>query len=100
MNSIIKYLKSDNISNYKYDNNTLIYKHNNNNNNITIHVKEFDTANSILQMIKLQIHKSFNDECIICYNNEVDDLKGCPQCLKFMCLTCCNKIYDTNNCLY
>ena len=74
----------------------LIYKHNNI--IITINVKEFDITDKILQMIKLQINKTFSNDCIICYNNEVDDLKGCPQCLKFMCLTCCNKIYDVNNC--
>ena len=71
MNSIIKYLKSYNISNYKYDNHILIYKHNHI--IITIHVKEFDTTNTILQMIKLQIHKIFNNDCIIfCNNSSID----------------------------
>ena len=97
MNVIIKYLRSYNITDYKYDNNKLIYM--NNNIIITINVKEFDTTNTILQIIKLQINKNIhNNECIICFNNTIDDLKGCPKCLRFMCLDCCNKIYDVNNC--
>ena len=96
MNVIIKYLRSYNITDYKYDNNKLIYRYNNI--IITINVKEFDITNTILQIIKLQINKNiYNNECIICYNNAIDDLKGCPQCLNFMCLDCCNKIYDINN---
>ena len=95
MNVIVKYFKSYNITNYKYYNNMLIYKHNNI--IITINVNEFDTTNTILQMIKFQINKNISNECIICYNTS-DDLKGCPQCLNFMCLDCCNKIYDINDC--
>ena len=96
MHVIIKYLTSYNITAYKYDNNILIYKHDNF--TITIHIKEFDTTDKIINMINLDINKSFNNECIICYNNAIDELKGCPQCLSFMCLDCCNKIYDVNNC--
>ena len=96
MNVIIKYLRSYSITDYKYNNNKLIYM--NNNIIITINVKDFDTTNTILQIIKLQINKNISNECIICYSNIIDDLKGCPKCLSFMCLDCCNKIYDVNNC--
>ena len=95
MNVIIKYLRSYNITDYKYDNNKLIYRYNNI--IITINVKEFDITNTILQIIKLQINKNISNECIICYD-AIDELKGCPKCLSFMCMDCCNKIYDVNNC--
>ena len=70
MNVIIKYLRSYNITDYKYDNNKLIYMYNNI--IITINVKEFDTTNTILQIIKLQINKNISNECIIFYNNAID----------------------------
>ena len=96
-NVIIKYFKSYNITYYKYDKNMLIFMYNKY--FISINIKEFDTTDKILQMIKLQINKNiYNNECIICYNNAIDDLKGCPQCLSFICLDWCNKIYDINNC--
>ena len=59
MNVIIKYLRSYNIADYKYYNNILIYKHKNL--TITIHIKEFDTTDKIINMINLEINKSFNN---------------------------------------
>ena len=48
-------------------------------------------------MIRLQIKITLNNDCDICYNNETEDLKGCPQCLNLMCLNCYNNVYDVNN---